>query len=151
MGNCLADCAKADRVERYVTVRDLPVGWGGRRVRSGSLSWLRHKSYDVLPALSVRKAELRRSLRLVTGAWALGIIWMMCTTGPWMNTFRRMLGFNNFHFGLMQALPFVAAFGNLAATIHIERTGLRKFHFILWGGISRLLWLVVLCRRCLRR
>ncbi|MGB2824607.1 MAG: hypothetical protein WBF17_26770 [Phycisphaerae bacterium] len=104
---------------------------------------LRQRSYEVLPALSVRKAELRRSLRLVTAAWGLGIIWMTCISGSWMNTFRRMLGFDDFDFGLMQALPFVATFWNLASTILIERTGLRKYLFISCMVVSRALWLVV--------
>jgi len=104
---------------------------------------LRHRSYKVLPALSVRKAELRRSLRLVTAAWGLGIIWMTCISGSWMNTFRRMLGFTDRHFGIMQALPFIATFANLVATILIERTGLRKYLFLFCVGISRLLWLAI--------
>ncbi len=104
---------------------------------------LRHRSYEVLPALSVRKAELRRSLRLVTAAWGLGIIWMTCISGSWMNSFRRMLGFDDFHFGLMQALPFIATFWNLPSTVLIERTGLRKYLFISCMVISRALWLLV--------
>jgi len=104
---------------------------------------LRHKSYELLPALSVRKTELRRSMRLVTTAWGFGIVWMTCISGSWMNSFRRMLGFNDFHFGLMQALPFVATLGNLAATIIIERSGLRKYLFIVCVGVARMLWLVV--------
>ena len=104
---------------------------------------LRHASWEILPALSVRKAELRRSLRLVTGAWALGIIWMTCTGGSWMNSFQLMLGFNNNHFALMTALPSLATLGNLAAVVIIERTGLRKYVFIISKSISRLLWLVV--------
>ena len=36
-----------------------------------AMSW-RRKSFDVLPALSVRGQPLRSSLRLVTAAWMLG-------------------------------------------------------------------------------
>ncbi len=104
---------------------------------------LRHASFEVLPALSIRKAELRRSLRLVTAAWALGIIWMTCTGGSWMNSFQVMLGFSNVDFGLMTALPSIATLANLAAVVIIERTGLRKYVFIISKSISRLLWLVV--------
>ncbi|HUS91333.1 MAG TPA: MFS transporter [Phycisphaerae bacterium] len=104
---------------------------------------LRHRSYELLPALSVRKAELRRSLRLVTAAWGFGIIWMTCLSGSWMNSFQRMLGFNDFHFGLYQALPFLATFANLASTIFIERTGLRKHLFIAVVGVARMLWVLV--------
>ena len=104
---------------------------------------LRHISYEVLPALSIRKAELRRSLHLVTAAWGLGVIWMTCISGSWMNSFRRILGFDDFDFGLMQALPCLAAFGNLISTILVERTGLRKYLFIVCAGISRLSWLLL--------
>jgi MFS family permease len=104
---------------------------------------LRHASLEVLPALSIRQAELRRSMRLVTAAWAMGIIWMTCTGGSWMNTFQVMLGFTNTHFGLMTALPWAATLANLAAVVIIERTGLRKYVFIISKSISRMLWLVV--------
>jgi len=104
---------------------------------------LRHRSYDVLPALSIRKAELRRSLRLVTAAWGFGIIWMTCIIGSWMNSFRRMLGCDDFHFGLMRAIPFIAAFGQLVGTILVERTGLRKYLFLVTMGTARAAWLLV--------
>jgi len=104
---------------------------------------LRNASFEVLPALSIRKAELRRSMRVVTAAWAMGIIWMTCTGGSWMNTFQVMLGFSNTDFGLMTALPWAATLANLAAVVIMERTGLRKYVFIISKSISRLLWLVV--------
>jgi MFS family permease len=103
--------------------------------------FLRHKSYEVLPALSIRRQELRRSLRLITAAWGFGIIWSTCISGSWMNSFQQILGFNDFHFGLMQAVPFLGAIGNVAATILIERSGLRKWQFIVCSGASRVLWL----------
>jgi len=100
-------------------------------------------SVELLPALSVRKAELRRSMRRVTAAWALGIIWMTCTGGSWMNSFQVMLGFSNIHFGLMTALPSLATAANLVAVVYVERTGKRKGLFIATKAISRALWLVV--------
>ncbi len=54
-----------------------------------------------------------------------------------------MLGFNEFAFGLLGALPFLATLGQLQASLIIERTGWRKLPFILWGTIHRLLWLAV--------
>ena len=90
----------------------------------------RRKSYDVLPALSVRGPELRRSMRLVTAAWMMGIIWMFAVSGSRLNLFGRMLGFNDFHFGMLTALTFLAAFAQLAATILVERSGLKKYQFL---------------------
>jgi len=43
----------------------------------------------------------------------------------------------------MSALPFVASFAQLGATILIEQTGLRKHQFIVFGVISRLFWLLM--------
>ncbi|MFA6134642.1 MAG: MFS transporter [Phycisphaerae bacterium] len=104
---------------------------------------LRSRSYDVLPALSVRRRELRHSLRRVTVAWMFGVVWMSCTSGDQVRAFCRMLGFNDFAFGLMGALPFLASLGQLLAAEFIERTGLRKHLFIPLALVHRLLWLVV--------
>lgn len=101
----------------------------------------RRRSYEVLPALSVRRSELRRSLRTVTGAWVLGITWMACIGGSRVNIFGRMLGFTDFDFGMLAAVPFIARFGQLIATILIEQTGLRKYQFIQCGVVHRILWL----------
>lgn len=106
------------------------------------VSW-RQKAYEELPALSVRGPELRRTLRLVTVAWMFGITWMTCINGSRMNYFARMVGFGNFHFGLMGALPFVAKFLQLGASVIIERTGLRKYQFITCMSIQRLMWALV--------
>jgi len=103
----------------------------------------RRKSYDVLPALSVRGPELRRSMRLVTAAWMMGVVWMFAVTGSRLNLFGRMLGFNDFHFGMLTALTFLATFAQLAATILVERSGLKKHQFLFCGLISRFLWIVI--------
>ena len=38
------------------------------------MSW-RSRTYDELPALSIRRMELRRALRIVTAGWMFGIVW----------------------------------------------------------------------------
>ncbi len=106
------------------------------------MSW-RKKSYDELPALSVRGRQLRQSLRTVTLAWMFGTVWMSCVAGSRLTIFARMLGFNDFHFGLLGAVPFVATLGQLVATVLIERTGLTKHQFLELATIHRLLWLAV--------
>ena len=105
-------------------------------------SW-RDKSYEVLPALSVRGPELRLSMRTVTVAGMYAAAWMACVSGSHVKIFARMLGFNDFAFGLMSAAPFLATSGQLFATVVIERTGLRKYQFIQCMTLSRLLWLAV--------
>ena len=106
------------------------------------MSW-RSKSYEVLPALSVRGPALRASLRTVTVAWMFGVVWMSCVSGVVVKPYARMLGFNDFWFGVMGAIPFAATFGQLIATIIIERTGLRKFQFLHTATIGRVLWLAM--------
>ena len=103
----------------------------------------RRKSFEVLPALSVRGRLLRRNLRTVTLAWMIGSVWMAIIAGSRTTIFGRMLGFNNFHFGLMAPIPFLATFGQLPAAILIERTGLRKYQFVYFMTLSRMLWLAV--------
>ncbi len=104
---------------------------------------LRFKSYETLPALAVRGRELRTSLRYVTAGWMFGIIWMTIISGSRMNYFCRMLGFSDLHFGILTAMQFVASFGQVFATLLIERTGLRKVQFLYAGSIHRILWIPV--------
>ena len=106
------------------------------------MSW-RRRSYEALPALTVAGPELRRSLRIVTAAWILGVIWMACISGSRMNIFGRMLGFGEFHFGLLTALTFVATLAQLAATVLIERSGLTKYQYLSCATISRLTWVAI--------
>ncbi|HUT60456.1 MAG TPA: MFS transporter [Phycisphaerae bacterium] len=103
----------------------------------------RRKTYDELPALSVRRHELRRSLRLTTVAWMLGVVWMACVMGSQVNLYARMLGFSDFEFGVLGALPFVGTLGQLVAAVLIERTGLKKYQFLFCGTIHRLMWLAI--------
>jgi MFS family permease len=106
------------------------------------MTW-RHKSYDAVPALSVRGLHLRRALRLVTLSSMFCAIWVACISGSQMRIFAGMLGFNNMAFGLMAALPFIATLGQLAASLLIERTGLVKYQFMQFALIHRGLWLAV--------
>jgi MFS family permease len=106
------------------------------------VSW-RGKTYEKLPALSIRGPELRRALRLVTAAWGFGIVWMTIVTGSRLTNFARMMGLSDRHFGWLAALPFVASLGQLVAAVLIERTGLRKFQFMQCAIVHRLLWIPV--------
>jgi len=56
-----------------------------------------------------------------------------------------MLGFDDFAFGVLGAIPFFARFGQLAAAVLVERTGLRKHQFLDCATLHRGLWLVVAC------
>lgn len=106
------------------------------------MTWKR-RSYDAVPALSVRGRHLRRSLRLVMLSWMFGAVWLACVSGSQVKIFAEMLGFDDFAFGLMAALPFIATFGQLIASLLIERTGLVKYQFMQFALIHRALWLAV--------
>ena len=106
------------------------------------MSW-RKQSYEALPALSVRGRDLRTAMRTTTVAWMFGVVWLACVSGSHVKVFARMLGFNDFTFGLMAALPFLATFGQILASVLIERTGLLKFQFLQCAAIHRLCWLAV--------
>ena len=102
------------------------------------------KSFDTeLPALRVRGRTLRWSLRRVTVAWMFGVVWVSLVTGSQLTVFGRLIGFTDFHFGLMAAIPFCATFAQLIAAVIIERTGQRKRTFIRSALIQRLLWLAI--------
>lgn len=106
------------------------------------MSW-RSRTYDELPALSIRRMELRRALRIVTAGWMFGIVWGSIVGGDPIRILGNMLGFKDYHFGLLIALPPLATVGQLLSVILIERTGLRKYQFMEFAAISRLLWLVI--------
>jgi MFS family permease len=106
------------------------------------MTW-KHKSYDAVPALSVRGPDLRRAMRLVMLSWMFGAIWLSCISGSQMRVFAGMLGFGDFAFGLLAALPFIATLGQLVASLWIERTGLVKYQFMQFALIHRGLWLAV--------
>jgi len=106
------------------------------------MSW-RQKSFEVLPALSVRGRHLRSSLRLVTVAWMFGVVWMACISGSQMTLFGKLLGFTNRDFGMMAAIGWLAYAGQLISATAIERTGLRKYQFVVYATIHRLIWLAI--------
>jgi MFS family permease len=106
------------------------------------MTW-KHKSYDAVPALSVRGPHLRHAMKMVMLSWMFGATWLACISGSQMKIFSNMLGFGDFTFGLMAALPFIATLGQLGASLLIERTGLVKYQFMQFMLIHRSLWLAV--------
>ena len=84
---------------------------------------------------------LRRALRTVTVAWMFGVVWLAAASGGHFRVLARMVGFSNFAFGLLVALPFAATFGQLVSAFVIERTGRLKGQFLYCAAGHRLLWL----------
>ncbi|MFB3894256.1 MAG: hypothetical protein ACE15C_19800 [Phycisphaerae bacterium] len=106
------------------------------------MSW-RSKSYEVLPALSVRRAELRRSLRIATVSWLFGSAWAVLVSGIQLKSFARMLGFSDELFGWLAAAPAAATIAMVVGAELIERSGLRKYQFLYSGITHRLLWVAI--------
>ena len=103
----------------------------------------RRRSFELLPALSVRGKHLRKGLRVVTTAWMFGIVWQATLQGSTMNLWGRMLGFTDEHFGWFQAISCLAFVGQLFSAVAIERTGLRKIPFLVYSVIGRSSWFVI--------
>ncbi len=106
------------------------------------MSW-RSKTFDEVPALSVRRKDLRSALRIVTAGYMLFTLFFACTSGSHVRIFLIMLGFDDLTFGLLSAIPFVATFVQLAAAILIEKRGLKKHQFIQCAIWHRALWLFI--------
>ncbi|QOV90742.1 MFS transporter [Humisphaera borealis] len=73
---------------------------------------------------------LRRSLTRVTVAWMFGAIWFNVITGAPIVAFAKGLGASYFQFGLLAAIPYVAALFSLPGSLFAERHGGRKSIFL---------------------
>ena len=107
------------------------------------MSW-KSKTFDgPLPALAIRGPELRKSLRIITVAYMYATVHFACVSGSQVTLFGQMLGFDDFTFGLMTAIPFMATFAQVVAAIYVERTGIRKQPFLVFQFLSRFPWIGV--------
>ena len=50
------------------------------------------------------------------------MVWASLASGAHVKVFCRMIGFNDFAFGVMGAIPFLATFGQLFASVLMGRT-----------------------------
>jgi hypothetical protein len=114
-----------------------------RRVPEPSMKSWRDRSLNEMPALGVGGPNLRRSLRLVTAAWMFGIVWISTIGGSQMTYFQKLLGLGDFEFGLCHGIALAASLLQLVSTRVIERTGVRKYQFIVYATFSRLMWLAI--------
>ncbi len=72
-----------------------------------------------------------------------GAAWSVLVSGIQLKTFCRLVGFDNLELSLLAAAPPLANCGMLLGAILIERTGLRKYQFLEFGIMHRLLWMVI--------
>lgn len=104
---------------------------------------LRSRSYESLPALSVRGPQLRQMMRVGTVSWLYGAIFFALISGVHFKNYALMLGFGNFGIGLLTMVPFLATLCQPAAAYMMEGSGLRKYMFLICGTAQRLSWLAV--------
>jgi MFS family permease len=86
---------------------------------------------------------LRNTLEIVTLSWVFGSVWQTTVTGVPLTRFASELHASPWQFGLLTAMPFLAALLSLPASLIIEHTGSRKLCFL--GGVylQRLLWFAI--------
>lgn len=85
----------------------------------------------------------RQVLRRILVAWLFGAAWQSMTTGAALTRFAKGIHLSEFGFGLLAAIPFLAAFAQLPSSFFIERYGHRMRVFLVSNLIHRSLWLVI--------
>lgn len=86
---------------------------------------------------------LRRQLTTVTVGWMFGAIWFNVTNGAPLTLFAKGLGATPLQFGILAALPYVAALFSVLGSLVVESTGERKRVFLDAHYIQRSLWFVI--------
>ena len=90
-----------------------------------------------------RVSPVRRRLTFVTTSWMFGSIWFAVTQGAVMTGFAKGLGATPFQFGLLAAMPYIAAMLSVPGSLLVERTGNRKGLFLLTHVLQRTLTLLI--------
>ena len=93
--------------------------------------------------IELRGQPLRSALHLATVAWLFGSVWFTAVAGTPLTNVAKSLHASEFQFGLLSALPYIAALLSLPASVLIERTGERKRIFLWALYINRFLWLPI--------
>ena len=86
---------------------------------------------------------VRRQLAFVTIAWMFGSIWFNVTQGAVMTGFAKGLGATPFQFGLLAAMPYIAAMLSVPGSLLVERTGCRKRTFLIAHYVQRGMTLLI--------
>lgn len=86
-------------------------------------------------------AEAIRTLRLLIGGVAGGVVWTNIVTGVAISGYLKALGASDFLYGLVMALPPLANAFQLLASYLLERTLKRRPMLLAFGLIQRLIWI----------
>lgn len=94
-------------------------------------------------ASRIEDSKLREDLKFVTLGICFGIVFVNVTTGAPVAGFARVLGFGDFLYAVLLALPVLGGAFQIFASFVLERTGKRKLAFLLGGLANRVPWLFV--------
>jgi hypothetical protein len=109
-----------------------PLGSRIARARRGGGRWLFPRRFMGLIE-QPNPRPLRNTLEIVTLSWVFGSVWQTTVTGVPLTRFAAELHASPWQFGLLTAMPFLAALLSLPASLIIEHTGARKLCFL--GGV----------------
>ena len=89
-------------------------------------------------------ADLRKSLYWVIWGVTVGMLGTVVTTGAvWSGFQREVLGANDFQLGLIAAIPVAMNVSQLFISYSMERRRNRKFLFLFYGIVGRILWVPI--------
>ena len=101
-------------------------------------------SFLSAPASDERTAPpLRRVLGTVSLAWVFGSVYAMTTTSQAITVFAGKLGASNFQFGLLTAIPFIAALLSVPGAVLSECIGRCKPVFLSAFYVQRSMWFLI--------
>lgn len=86
---------------------------------------------------------LKRSLNLLVLEIFFAAVYNSCVTGVAYTGFTRMLGINNFLYGVIMAMPVIGGVLQVFASHRIENTGKRKRLLLIFGFINRSSWVAI--------
>ena len=87
--------------------------------------------------------DLRPALRSIMVAWLFGSVWAQLAGGVVITRYAQLLALPAYGFGLLAAIPSIAALVQFPTTYFLEHHGRHKAVFIGVGVLHRALWLAV--------
>jgi MFS family permease len=93
--------------------------------------------------ISISPAERRSAMTKVSVAWLFGAIWTTGIAGAPFARYATALGCTDWHFGLLAAMPFLAALLSLPASLWIDASGARKPIFLIALLSQRFMWFAI--------
>lgn len=92
---------------------------------------------------SIKHKNLLKSLNFVILGGSFGIIFFNITMGAPIAGFAKSIGFGDFLYGLMLALPVLGGVAQVFASYFLERGNKRKRFFLLGGFFHRFPWILI--------